>query len=112
MPEIPPGIKFIIAISPHILVLPALTICGIKLCDLLFDLYMPDWLCFSLSFASFPFALVCSLVYRDVRDSRQAALNGAFLAPSVPTKWPGDLDLLISSLRNLSGGYIGMYPME
>jgi len=112
MPEFPPGIKFIIAISPRILVPPALTICGVKLCDLLFDLCTPDWLYFLLSLASLPFVLACTLVFRDLRDSRQAALNGAFLAPSVPTKWPGDLDLLISSLRNLSGGYIGMYPME
>ena len=112
MPEFPPGIKFIIAISPRILVPPALTIVGTKLCDLLFDLCMPDWLCFLLSLASLPFALACTLVYRDFRDSRQAVLSGASLAPTVPSKLPGGLDLLISSLRNARDGYIGMCPMK
>ena len=101
-------IKLIVTDVPRIIVPPALAFSGIKLCDFLFDLHTPQWLYTSLSLASLPFALACSLLYMDLRDRRQAALNGAFLAPSVPSEWPGGLDLLLSSLRNASGGYMGM----
>ena len=112
MPGSPPCIKLIVTNVPRIFFPPALAFSGIKLCDLLFDLCTPHWLYISLSLASLPFALACSVLYMDLRDSHQAALNGAFLAPSVPSKWPGGLDLLIASLRNASGRYLGMYYMQ
>jgi hypothetical protein len=101
-------LRLIVTNVPRILVPPALAFSVIKLCDFLFDWYTPHWLYTSLSLASLPFVLACSLLYTDLRDRRQAAFHGAFLAPSVPSKWPGGLDLLISSLRNASGGYMGM----
>ena len=112
MPEFPPGVKFIVTNVPRIFVPPALTFSGIKLCDLLCDMCTPDWLYIPLTLASLPFALACGLLYIDLCDRRQAGLNGAFLAPSVPSKWPGGLDLLIASLRNFSNGYMGMYHMK
>ena len=102
-------IKLIVTNVPRLFVPPALVFGGIKLCDLLFDLYTPLWLYMSLSLASLPFALTCSSLYMDLCDRRQAALNGAFLAPSVRL---GDLDRFISSLRDVSRGYMGVYHMK
>lgn len=106
-----PGIVFIIANAPRIVPLPALAFCGIKLWDTIFNVHTPIWLQVPLCMASFPLALACSVVYADIRDRRRAAMNGAILAPQVPSKWPGGLDLLIISVQNFRGGYMGMFDM-
>lgn len=106
--EIPPGVVFIIVNAPRIALPPAIVFCGIQLSDTLFDTYIPTWLKLFLYVASFPLALACSVIYAGVRDKRQAAANGAILAPRVPSKWPGGLDLLLTSVRNFRGGYMGM----
>ncbi|KIK93853.1 hypothetical protein PAXRUDRAFT_828567 [Paxillus rubicundulus Ve08.2h10] len=105
--QLPPGIKFIIANLPSMVLPPVLTLCGIRIWGSLFDSSPPYWSQISLYILSFPLALVSSVLYADLRDRRQAALNGAVLAPRVPSSWPGGLDLLISNIRNFRGGHIG-----
>ncbi|KAH0839505.1 cytochrome P450 [Lanmaoa asiatica] len=105
--EPPPGIVFIILNSPRTVLPPALAFCGIKLWGTLFNLHVPIWLQVPLYVASFPLALACSVVYADFWDRRQAAINGAILAPQVPSKLPGGLDLLLSSIQNFRSGYMG-----
>ncbi|KAF8554979.1 cytochrome P450 [Imleria badia] len=105
--ELPPGIVLIIANAPRIALPPALVFCGIHFWDTLFNVYMPIWLQVSLYLASFPLALACSVIHADIRDRRQATMNDAILAPRVPSKWPAGLDLLLTSIRNFRGGYMG-----
>jgi len=107
--ELPPGIVFITANAPRIVLPPVLALCGIKLLDTLFNVYIPFWLQVPFYVASFPLALACRSMYADLRDRRQAAMNGAILAPRVPTRWPGGLDLLLRSVRNARSGYMGMH---
>lgn len=109
MAGFPPGITLIFANVPRMLLPIALTTSGIKLCKLLFGLSLPDWLYVPLSIASLPLSLACRLVYADLRNKHQAKLHAAVLAPSVTTKWPGGLDLLISILKNLREGYMGWW---
>jgi cytochrome P450 len=46
-------------------------------------------------------------MYADLQSARRAATKGAILAPQVPSKWIGGLDLLLSSVRNFRQGYMG-----
>lgn len=110
--ELPPGIVFVIANAPRIALSPALVFCGIRLWDTLFNVYTPIWLQASLYVASFPLVLACSVTYADIRDRRQAAMNGAILPPRVPSKWPAGLDLLLTSIQNFRGGYMGMQDLN
>lgn len=110
--ELPPGITFVTANAPRIVLPPAITLCGIKLLGTFSNVSMPILLQLSLCLASFPLALACSVVYANFRDKRQAAMNGAILAPRVPSKWPGGLDLLLASTQNLRSGYMGMYDLD
>lgn len=110
--ELPPGIVFIIANAPRILFPPALVFCGIKLWDTLSNVYTPIWLQMPLYVASFPLALACSIIYADNRNKHQAAMNGAILAPQVPSNWPGGLDLLLASVQNFRSGYMGMFNLR
>ncbi|KAF8451110.1 cytochrome P450 [Boletus edulis BED1] len=105
--ELPPGIVYIIANAPRIALPPALVFCGIQLWNTFSDVHMPIWLQVPLYIASLPLILVCGAVYGDFRDRRQAVMKGAILAPQVPSKWPGGLDLLLVSVRNFRGGYMG-----
>lgn len=110
--ELPPGIAFIVTNTHRIVLPPAIALCGIKLWATLYNVSMPIWLQLSLCVASFPLVLACSGAYADYRDRRQAALNGAILAPRAPTKWPGGLDLLLAMTRNLRSGYLGTYGLD
>ncbi|KAG9317011.1 cytochrome P450 [Chiua virens] len=105
--ELPPGIVFIVANAPRIVLLPALTLCGIKFLETFHSVSIPIWLQLCLCVASFPLVFAYSVVYADYRNQRDAATNGAVLAPLVPSKWPGGLDLLFSSLNDFKNGYLG-----
>ncbi|KAI9572479.1 cytochrome P450 [Boletus coccyginus] len=105
--ELPPGIVFITANAPRIILPLVLALCGIQLLNTVFNVYIPVWLQVPFYVASFPLVLACRSTYADFHDRRQAAMNGAILAPRVPTKWPGGLDLLLTSVWNSRSGYMG-----
>lgn len=104
--ELPPGVALILASAPRIILPPAIAYCGIQICGSFFDLSVPIWLQLPLYLASFPLSFT-RIAYADIRDKRQAAMNGAILAPKVLSKLPGGLDLLLARLRP-SKGYLGM----
>ncbi|KAH7888187.1 cytochrome P450 [Phlebopus sp. FC_14] len=105
--ELPPGIVYLAYNLHRILLPPAVTYAGVRVCSLIFDSSVPRWLQIVLYLLSLPLALTCNVFYTELRDRRQAALQGAVLAPRVASKWPGGLDTL-RSLRDVrNSNYMG-----
>ena len=109
--ELPPGVTLVTASARSILLPPAIALCGISFWQTQYNVSMPIWLQLPLCAASLPLTLACSVVYADFRERRQATANGAILAPRVPSKWPGGLDLLFATMQNFRSGYLGMYDL-
>ena len=68
---------------------------------------VPLWMIVSSSIAVLPalFLAQCQLEYW--RNQRKARSLGAQLVPTVPTRWPGGIDLLATIIKVFKTGYIG-----
>ena len=110
--ELPPGIAYIAANAHRVVLPPAIAFYGINLYSTFFNVSMPIWLQLPLCLLSLQLALSSSTLYANFRDQRQAAMNGAILAPRVPSKWPGGLDILLPNVRNFRRGYLGACDVD
>jgi len=68
---------------------------------------VPLWMAVSSSIAALPalFLVQCQLKYW--MNQRKARSLGARLVPTVPTRWPGGIDLLATIIKVFKTGYIG-----
>lgn len=103
--EIPPGFICIAQIIPRLLLVPA----GVFwVCNLIFSNAIPQWLQISTCLLGFPAVIYFNGIIFRYYYQRQAKLRCAILAPSVPNRWPGGIDLLVELIDSLKHGYMGL----
>ncbi|KAI6040652.1 cytochrome P450 [Pisolithus marmoratus] len=66
----------------------------------------PRWLMISAYLFPIPLAMICDVLYTQLRHRREAARRGAVLAPQVKSNWPGGFDILLSIAREFRKGHI------
>ena len=103
--EIPPGFICLAQIIPRLLLVPAAVF---LVCNLIFSNAIPQWLQISTCLLAFPAAMYFNCIIVRYYHQRQAKLRGAVLAPSVPTRWPGGIDLIVEIMDSLQHGYMGL----
>jgi len=72
-------------------------------------LNIPVWATVSCPILAFPCIILAHAQYRYWRDGKKAASLGARLAPTVPTRLPGGVDLLAAWMEAFRTGYVGGY---
>ena len=68
---------------------------------------VPLWAIVSSSVAALPVLLLAQCQLEYWRNQRKARSLGARLVPTVPTRWPGGVDLLATIINVFKTGYIG-----
>ena len=71
------------------------------------SLSIPGWVVVSCSIPSLPCIIFALAQYRYWRDKREAASLGARLAPMIPRRLPGGIDLIATLMETFRTGYIG-----
>lgn len=112
MDQLPPGIIYLISCLPQLLLPPAIVYGLNHICDFVFHVSLPTWSQIPAYVLSFPALFTCSVLAEKYRDSRQAAIHGAVLAPMFPSRWPGGLDILAALIQNFKVGYMGMHTTQ
>jgi len=105
--EIPPGIVYLARRLHHVVLPPVLVYIGTRAWAVVFTRSFPGWVKTPAYILSIPVALACSILYKDLRDRRQAAIRGAVLAPKVKSSWIGGIDILLSLTRGFGKSWIG-----
>ena len=72
-------------------------------------LSLPVWVVLSCSILGLPSLLLARAQYQYWRDGRKAASLGARLAPTVPARLPGGVDLVATWMEAFRTGYIGVH---
>ena len=70
-------------------------------------LNVPGWVVVSCSIPALPCIIFALAQYRYWKDGRKAASLGARLAPTVPKRLPGGIDLIVTWMEVFRTGYIG-----
>ena len=70
---------------------------------------VPGWGILSCSILAPPCIFLVHAQYRYWRDGRKATSLGARLVPTVPTRFPGGIDLITTWVEAFRTGYIGEY---
>ena len=75
-------------------------------------LNVPVWATVSCPILALPCILLAHAQYRYWKDGKKAASLGARLAPTVPMRLPGGIDLLAAWMEGFRTGYVGghTYP--
>lgn len=75
-------------------------------------LNVPVWAAVSCPILALPCILLAHAQYRYWKDGKKAASLGARLAPTVPMRLPGGIDLLAAWMEGFRTGYVGghTYP--
>ena len=68
---------------------------------------VPLWVIVSSSVAALPALFLAQRQLEYWRNQRKARSLGARLVPTVPTRWPGGVDLLATIIKVFKAGYIG-----
>ena len=68
---------------------------------------VPLWVIVSSSIAALPALFLAQYQHEYWRNQRKARSLGARLVPTVPTRWPGGIDLLANIIKVFKTGYIG-----
>ncbi|KAH7930329.1 cytochrome P450 [Leucogyrophana mollusca] len=105
--EIPPGIVYLAQTLPRFLLPAALVYCTVRLLQAVLGISIPEGLHIPAYLLSLPLAFTTRVLYTEYNDKRQAAAQGAVLAPRVHSRWPGGLDILARSVGNFKNGYMG-----
>ncbi|KAK1233682.1 Protein kinase alk2 [Marasmius sp. AFHP31] len=105
---IPPGLVWLAQNGPSRILLPAgVAYAILRLLRDLQVLALPSWINSILCILSVPAAFALSIVYADWRDARAAAARGAILAPFLPYKRLGAIDIVEGLVETFTNGYIG-----
>ena len=70
-------------------------------------LNVPGWVVISCSIPALPCIILTNAQYWYWRDGRKAASLGARLAPVIPRRLPGGIDLIATWMEAFRTGYIG-----
>jgi len=68
---------------------------------------VPLWVIVSSSIAALPALFLAQRQHEYWSNQRKARSLGARLVPTVPTRWPGGIDLLATIIKVFKTGYIG-----
>jgi len=68
---------------------------------------VPLWMIVSSSIAALPALLLAQCQLEYWMNQRKARSLGARLVPTVPTRWPGGIDLIATIINVFKMGYIG-----
>ncbi|KAK7038469.1 cytochrome P450 [Favolaschia claudopus] len=102
--SLPPGLLYLAHQLPRLLALPLGVYCLTLVAERLFDVAVPRWLAAALCLSSGPIVLTILVQYRDWKHRREAAAQGAVMAPNLPG-WIGGLQILFTETAD-------MYPGE
>ncbi|KAF8522182.1 cytochrome P450 [Hysterangium stoloniferum] len=94
MSNIPPGARFCADIFKSFLLPPLLAHMGLRLISVIFAVHFSSAYIAAVWIFTLPIYLRLCDSYTNLIDSREARRLGAKLVPSVPGKWPGNIDLL------------------
>jgi hypothetical protein len=104
---LPPGIRHIVLSLPRLLTPPALVYTLRFLSRACLHYEVPTWAFVVASLLSLPVALAGTIYYNEFAIRRDAAANGAVLAPKVEDWSPGGLKSMAASVSNFKVGYPG-----
>lgn len=92
------------------LILPCTTIVGVRLIlKVYFNLPVPTWSLVAGISAGVPLMLAARIGIDDFKQRRRAAALGARMVPRVRGRWLGNIDVLMTVMRNANGGYPGKF---
>ena len=110
MPKLPPGPSFILRqlfsweVASYSCFVYFLRI-GTKKTNI----NMPLWAVISSSVIALPVLFLAQRRFDTWKNRRKAHSLGARLVPTVPTKWPGGVDLVVAMIRVFKTGYLGKF---
>ena len=106
--KFPPGIVYLAHRLHHAVLPPILVYIGTRAWTVIFMKPIPGWAKASACILSIPLALACSILYKEFRNKREAAIRGAVLAPRTKSGI-GGIDVLLTLTRSFKAGWIGMH---
>jgi len=68
---------------------------------------VPLWIIASSSVVALPALFLGQRKLNTWQNQRKAQSLGGRLVPTVPTKWPGGIDLIVAMIRVFKTGYLG-----
>lgn len=90
------------------LLFPCTTLVGIRVVlNYHFDFPIPIWSLVAIIGTGVPLVLVARIGFDDFTQRRRAAALGARMVPRIRGRWLGNLDVLMTMLRNETYGYPG-----
>jgi hypothetical protein len=69
---------------------------------------VPLWVIISSSAIALPVLFLAQCQFDLWKNQRKARSLGGRLVPTVPTKWPGGVDLMVAMVNAFKTGYIGV----
>jgi len=108
MPELPPGPSFILRrLFSWKVVCYSSFIYFLQVGTRMVGANVPLWMIVSSSIAALPALLLAQCQLEYWMNQRKARSLGARLVPTVPTRWPGGIDLIATIINVFKTGYIG-----
>ncbi|KAH9919186.1 cytochrome P450 [Epithele typhae] len=112
MPELTPGLRYLLRQVPNLAVPPA-TVFGIShLAHRLFDSSISLWLLVPAYVLSWPVAFALRVQCADLANLWAARTSGTLMPPTIASKYPGGLDVVQGIFRNDKSAYLAQTLWE